>query len=478
MVWSNAPSTELDFGISASGYMRINQVKVADDGQEHIITLPPALVITGTMRDADTGAPIPRFRIITGWPERDVPTAAQTDLSAATFHGNWPTIDRYWVNFSGGRFRHVLEEPALYGTANPGYMLKFDAEGYASSVSRVIAPDEGNVQLDITLHAAATTSVTALLPDGQPAALADIGLVSPGARLQLSPGGFARQGGAGGAYLLRADAKGQFRLLGDPAVTRVIAAHPGGYAEASPAALAANPILNLQPWGRLEGTFLSGGQPSADRELMLQFPQENFNSISFDFLTFRAKTDAQGHFIFAKVPAGKYQVIRLVSVAPNGFAHQPLPDSEVEIRAGETSTVTLGGSGYTVKARARWPADVIPDKNWEFTASLHTALPPALAELEKDPNAAASLKPEMEEFTRTARNFQASVASDYLLTVENVPAGDYTLSIMAFSESAQPQRPAFSVYGYFPVTIPAEPANGSLDIGEVLLRKYEQPAGK
>src|SRR2546428_10889253 len=109
------------------------------------------------------------------------------------------------------------------------------------------------------------------------------------------------------------------------------------------------------------------------------------NSVNFDFLSFRANTDAQGHFLFPKVPAGKYTVIRLVHQTPNSFAHQPLPDSEVEIRAGETSTVTLGGNGYTVRAHARWPAGVTPDKNWHLMASVHTALPPALAELDKDP---------------------------------------------------------------------------------------------
>ncbi len=52
---------------------------------------------------------------------------------------------------------------------------------------------EGDVQLDVVLHRAAVTVVTVRKPDGQPAGNADVGLVSPGARLWLGQGGFNRQ---------------------------------------------------------------------------------------------------------------------------------------------------------------------------------------------------------------------------------------------------------------------------------------------
>ena len=68
------------------------------------------------------------------------------------------------------------------GTENRGYILKFMADGYASFVSRVFGPDEGDVELNVTLRRAVIATVTAYNPNGQPATDADVGLVSPGAR--------------------------------------------------------------------------------------------------------------------------------------------------------------------------------------------------------------------------------------------------------------------------------------------------------
>ena len=474
MVWSNAPDAKLEFDIAADGYLRTNQVAVRPDGQEHVVTLIPAVIVSGVVRDADTGEPVSRFRIGIGWP--------QTNPLDNTVQGQWNSIERYWITFSGGKYRQALEEPAIYGMDNPGYILKFEAEGYSTLVSRVIATDEGEVRLDISLHPAKTTSVTVLLPDGSAAASADIGLVSPGAQLQLTPGGFSRPGQNGPA-LLRADAAGQFRFTSDPAVTRVVAAHPAGYAEATPAALAANPVLQLQAWGRLEGSYLSGGQPAPDRDLILQFSKAEDNTIAFDFMTFKVTTDAQGHFVFPQVPPGKCTVVRLVHQAPNSFAHQPLPDGDVEIRPGETTTVTLGGGGYTVKARLRLPDGVTLGEDWHLGAVVVSLPPPAIlaAVSGNDPSAMAKVlgSAEGREYQRTARQFQAAVAGDNTITAENVPPGSYLLTAMAFSFSENGSSGSSSALsGQATLTVPADPPTGTLDAGEVLLRQQDLAKSK
>ena len=128
--WDSAPDQELRFSVSASGYMRSREVTVHPDGQEHTVTLTPALTISGTVRDASNGQPIPRFRIITGWPLRE--------FGGGTTNANWSTIDRFWLTFDGGNFRHVYEEPVLGDQPNPEFVFKVEAEGYASFVTRVV----------------------------------------------------------------------------------------------------------------------------------------------------------------------------------------------------------------------------------------------------------------------------------------------------------------------------------------------------
>src|SRR5262249_44198566 len=49
IVWNSAPDQELTFDFAATGFMRVNDVKVQPDGREHVVTLPPALAISGTV---------------------------------------------------------------------------------------------------------------------------------------------------------------------------------------------------------------------------------------------------------------------------------------------------------------------------------------------------------------------------------------------------------------------------------------------
>jgi len=476
MVWSNAPDADLDFDIAASGYMRKNQVKVRPDGEEHLITLSSALTISGTASDADTGELIPRFKIITGWPQTNwIPDPDNPGETIMKVEGRWGTIDRYWVTYWGGKYKHALEEPALYSDSNPGYVLKIEADDYAPFISRTIAASEGNVQLDVAMHRSTARQISVVFPDGSPAANTDIGLVGPGSHLNLTPDGFSRLTADAGTALLRTDSDGHFRLPGDPAINRLIAVNASGYTEMTPAALAENPTFVLQPWGRLEGTFLSSGLPATNRDLLLQFTDhDELGGISFDFMAFKVSTDSQGHFEFPHTPPGNLKIIYLAHIPPNGFMHQPLPDGDVEIRAGETTTKTLGSSGYVIKARVRWPEEITPNRNWHFFASAASAPPQLILQSMNDPAALMELRksPEMQAYAKKARNFPAEVADDYSLTIENVPPGDFVVSVMAFREAPGEKEMKDSVSGYSSVlTIPTDPAFGTLDAGEILLRK-------
>jgi len=100
----------------------------------------------------------------------------------------------------------------------------------------------------VTLHKAAITTVTVLSPDGRPVVGASVGLVSPGAWLSLKAGGLAQQQHQSAGRLLETDAEGHFRHPPDDAISHVVVANLQGFADAVPAALPANPNLQLQPW--------------------------------------------------------------------------------------------------------------------------------------------------------------------------------------------------------------------------------------
>jgi len=330
--WSNVPNQELTFDISAPGYMRISRIKITPDEGEHVITLPAALTISGTVRDAATGELIPQFKLIAGWPE--------TNKLTGVVRNRWSKIDRFWLSFADGKFHHVYAEPARGGS----YIFKIEAEGYAPFITRPVGLDEGDVQLDAQLRAAAATVVTVTNPDGRPAANVDVGFLSPGASLGLVPGGISHSSFQFEANVLMTDSQGQFPMKRDDSVTGVVAANADGYAETTVAALAIDPVIALQPWGKLEGTLLVRKSPATNCTVALQFGAVRGDGVTADFEVYQAKTDIAGHFLFAKAPPGTHRLLQRFQVSgPNGGEVILKPLTNVVIQSGVMTSVVVNG---------------------------------------------------------------------------------------------------------------------------------------
>jgi hypothetical protein len=325
-VWESAPRPDLQIAISAIGMTPVTNLPVQADGEEHIVTLTtasparPSVVgqertISGTVTDAATHQPIPRFRVVSGNPVNYPGGLTNIRWGIATFH-------------SDGQFRSEGAIPLSVSAHYSVYCCKIEAEGYAPVVTRFILADEKDVSLDIALQPASSNIVTVLSPDGRPVTNADIGLEIPGTPLTLTPAGLWHPRSADYRDVYTTDSQGRAALPPDDTVVRVIAVSEEGYAEATPAALAAQPILRLQPWGRLEGDYLADGQPARGRSLVLD-SAENRECLELDTMSYKAATGADGHFIFTNVPPGK---VRLSSTNSS---------TNLEVHSGQTTTLTL-----------------------------------------------------------------------------------------------------------------------------------------
>jgi RNA polymerase sigma factor (sigma-70 family) len=466
--WDSAPDQDLSFGISASGYMRSDDVKVRPDGGEHLVTLTPALTISGTVRDASSGKAVPRFRIITGWPT--------WHPSDNTTNYQWSPIDRFWLSFEGGKFHHCYEEPVVSGTADPTFVFKFEADGYAPFITRAVKATEGEVRFEVALCPALATPVTVLLPDGRPASGTDIGLVSKGARLNLVPGGFSRDNVQSGGSLLLTDSQGRFNLAQDESITSVIAVNAQGIAEASPSALTTEPTLTLQPWGRLEGTYLSGGEGAVDREVLFIYGQGAFDTVSSDFTAYRVKTDSEGRFAFSKVPPGKHRLVRVTTDKDTGASSwsSDHPLMEVVIRPGETTVVTIGGSNYCVIAHLHWPAGLNPGTNAHVFASIRNTpwlTPPPDALNNPQALAAWRTQPEVKADLANRRYYNMTQKADGSWVADDVLPSSYTMTVSIFRQvPAEAGQPKTLATAEVPLTVPADPPTGKLDLGEILLQ--------
>ena len=468
IVWTNAPAGELKFQFSAPGFLRSEDFYFQADGAEHAVTLHPALVISGTVRDADSGEVIPHFRMGIGWP--------QIDYISGPTNGHWSSIARFWPEFSNGQFSNTLEEAAISGIANPGYILKFEADGYQSLVSRVIGPDEGSVQLDVALHRAVTLSVSVITPDGLPEANADVGLVSPGAQLRLLPGSFSKDQSS--VNLLQTDSSGHFNLTSDGAVTQILVASPDGYAETTPVDLQTNPIITLQAWGRIEGTCLSRGQPVAGREYLFDLFDDKTESVSADFMAFQVTSDDQGKFVIPTVPPGKHYLVRLIRAEASlgGVSWMHGDKTEVDVLPGQTTQVTFGNRGYTVTATIQWPDGSPPANMQQMMVTLHTPPPPLPPQIVGHPDLIQQYyqSPQLKAFNRTALRFPLAANADGSYAVDDIPPGTYALS--AFAILPAPAGKPFEGMSApeISVTVPADPPTGQLDAGTIQMQRVSK----
>ena len=357
IVWEHAPDRDLEFDCSAEGFMRASLVAIHPDGQEHTITLSPALTISGSVRDAGSGEPIPRFQMYIGLPER------QPDGSVGPSWGTGMS-----QTFGAGKFQQVLQAPVVTGRTNRGYILRFQAEGYEPFVTRVFRADEGQVQLDVKLSKAAETAIAIYTPAGHAAAYAQAALLAPGSNLRLVGSAFNANGMEGSPWLRTADAQGHFVLPTDPAVQTVALVHPEGFVQCAVADLRQAQSARLQAWGSVEGVWLKDGQPVAQRQVSLQFSSRKDRSLQLDSATFRTLTDEEGHFAFAQVPAGQLDV--LTWHPPSGGQTNTAGSrgrlmgagwraASVQVQPGQTSQVTLNGDADPRKQN-RMGGDVAP----------------------------------------------------------------------------------------------------------------------
>ena len=456
--------------VEASGYA-LTEAEVTGDGKEHLIKLTKETVLSGNVTDATTGQPVRQFRVICGTPHFGNPFSTNASFAPSP-------MSEDWLKFGNGKFRLAMKNFLDHtgDVQERGFLIKFEADGYAPCVSRLIKCEEGEVQLDAALRPANSVKVTVVNPNGRPAANAEVGLLGEGTPLTLLAGRLEANFGSG---LLRTDAEGAFQLPPDQAIERVIAMNPQGFAIATPAALAGEPTLQLQPFGRLEGRWLIRNQPAPQKRLVLYYVCPGTTAdLGLDGKAFSATTDDQGHFVFPQVPPGK---LRLTWPVPegNGVTSMKLV-AEATVRPGETTIVDIGG-GYIVSLRLRWPDDLAPGKSTRTGVFLHTPGPEPPASLMGDPQALAqwAQSPEIRARMHDLRGYELVEGADGVWTADGVlPGTTYVLEARAMDEPATNGVPPFMAYGQMSVPLPAEPSTGQFDAGELVLQRAKPSAAR
>ncbi|MCB1128440.1 MAG: hypothetical protein KDM81_18235, partial [Verrucomicrobiae bacterium] len=338
----------------------------------------------------------------------------------------------------------------------------------ASTVSRLVAPDEGVVRFAVRLKPAEEQTVTVLLPNGRPAAGVDIGLLAPNAGLVLTPSGFSRLRTRGLDCLRQTDEAGKFSLPSDDSVQGVIAAGTPGYVMVTRAALEADPVIRLAPWGGVSGVCTQQDRPVAGVLLGLE-SAVNPQTLSLDFERFQVRTDQAGRFDFQRVPPGLVRLAQREEDSSGGITSRPRRMLVVE--AGTMEEIVLT-EGVSLSVHPRWSTEPAAENPGQVMGFLRSPKPQIAPPLLEDPTALAAWarQPENRALLDAVGSYRLRQQPDGSWATDGVTPGSY---LLRFEIRAQKDLRLVSKFEQ-PVTIPPDPPTGHIDLGEVVLQPADQ----
>jgi peroxiredoxin len=337
--WNGAPADEVLFDIGKQGYMSVRGFAMSSEIDEYVIVLYPPLRVSGAVVDAATNEPIRSFKVVTGI--------------------KWDSSDRvHWSrdnarDFTNGRYEHTFTYPY------DGHLIRIEAEGYMPSVSRVFYNDEADVVFDFALERGEGPGGTVYLPDGEPAADAEVILCTPsqGAYLQNGRNVHKRD-----IVFVETGPDGRFSFPAQTEKYLLAVLHDEGYAEITDEELATSGEVTIQPWGRVEGELRIGSEPGAGEGVSLYYERPYEPNTPRLGHNYSSVTDANGYFAFDRLAPGAARVGRHIWTGRYRRYHSHAVP--VEVRAGETISVTIGGTGRPVVGRVVVPPDCDEPVDW------------------------------------------------------------------------------------------------------------------
>jgi thiol-disulfide isomerase/thioredoxin len=411
--WAGAPPGEgVVFGVRKDGYKQVDRITLTAAEEERVVTMGVFLSVSGSVTDAKTGEVVPRFMVVRGMDY------------GGTGQVSW--LEDEAMPCGEGTFTAAFDDAA------PAYAVRIDAEGYMSEESRTYRNDEGSQTFNVTLAKGETLSGTVKTPGGEPAQGADVFLCTAGKGVAIRDGAVQNRGQA---LAVRTDDAGQFNFARQRDPHIIVILHDEGYAEATQEALKSEPTVTLAAWGVVEGSVVLGGKPAANESVVLSYERSmeaHQQGVSIDY---RTVTDGDGVFYLDTLPPGDVRVARELLLRDGTvLTSHSVPAT---VRAGATTSVTVGGAGGAVAGRVALPdgEGPVPEGfNVRCTLSLNQApvpYPDGLAGPERQEWLASWRGTDAGRSHRDARRVYACEAgAGDAFRIEDVPPGDYQLEVV------------------------------------------------
>ncbi|MEM9295884.1 MAG: redoxin domain-containing protein, partial [Planctomycetota bacterium] len=400
-----------------------------EDAHRIVMAGPRALVIQAT--DIETGSPVSSFSVIRG----QVLDARAGRVFWSRGHDDERASGGVWQ----GR----------YFPGRPWTRYRIEAHGYKPLV---FEPSLNGQDVSVSLELTPAKPLEGRLVDGagSPAAGVTVHLMIGGVGLRIDNG---RVIADPDAPRLITDGDGRLALPPLDEDFLLVVAHDAGYLEADANAFAqANGRLALQPWGRIEGRVTVGDQPGAGERVAAWLNEPHHHDELRLHHHFGAAVQADGSFVFDRVPPGKFAVGRVVAMGPSmtGYTHAV----RCEVESGGATSVAVGGGGRPVVGRIAWPdpdderslvhghrsIQLLHEADVELEARMSELLPEGFdlwdAQRRQDfaeSDEGKALQEQIGQIQAERRGPDLTLAfaidADGGFRVENVPPGEYTLSV-------------------------------------------------
>jgi hypothetical protein len=444
-----APVEGMQVEIRKEDFADVN-LRMRPSETEVEIPMRKAGIVKGTVIDADTRTAITNFTATLG-------------ITFGGDHKNWG--DSKSFNSAEGKFSMKLDN------AEQRYVVQVEADGYFPSISPPFTNEEEDMVIEFELRKGDGPSGIVLQPNGQPAAGAVLKILTKGGHASIRGVNIDSYGDRGATATT--DAEGRFKLKALPDATGLVAIHEEGFAITTGMPYP-NMTVQLKGWGRIEGIVLSSGRPKSGERLTIGAPKEAAGG-NMHFNDHSSTTDAEGRFAFEKVPPGEVSVIRLVPLSKNSWTHSH--GTSVTVQSGQTAQVVLGNSGRQVTGQI-----IMPDApgGLDFSQSsvtIRTPFPISPTPLRTPEEAEAwNNTPAVKEARAKYRNYAGTVSADGTFTVEDIPPGEYDLSVTIHDPESPAQFSTRQINQFTlqRITVPDAGSGAPHNIGTITTRLQQR----
>jgi hypothetical protein len=415
--------------------------------------------VYGTVTDAETGLPV---KVTGGGPLRAAITCSvglvDIDTSSESWVGGLPlatTSGRYEIPFAAITGRTAGMRTSA--PASPAYAIKIGAYGYVDERSPLFTLGQP-VKFNAKLRKWPVPAGTVLNPDGTPAARVEVFMLWPEQSVRIENGRVDRT--ISRRQMAITDREGRFRfklatnngrssilyaipffrpgpnVISSPEKYRIFVINEKGCALLPEEEFMKKDVkITLIAWGRVTGRMMRGQWPITAENVSLYSTYDSEPDHPLRIMPeYKALTDGDGRFTFDRVPAGKWAVGKLLYVPNSTKGATTVSHSvPVDVEAGKTVDVVIGGAGRAVIGKVELPAELQGNPNvLGVCMALELALPDGRPEdaYKWSPAQVAAWQKKWDdelqpELKRKRSRYIGFIDQEGTWRIESVPAGQY-----------------------------------------------------